>query len=74
MTPQGAVSALRTERDHSDPAYQVTHTYVFNPKCIKMGELYGEYNLMTNEVRVDAPGENHVCVLCVRFCPLKPRA
>ena len=28
---------------------QVTHTYTFNPKCIKMGELYGEYNLMTNE-------------------------
>ena len=25
------------------------HTYTFNPKCIKMGELYGEYNAMTNE-------------------------
>ncbi len=22
---------------------------MFNPKCIKMGELYGEYNLLTNE-------------------------
>jgi hypothetical protein len=28
---------------------QVTHTYTFNPKAIKMGELYGEYNLLTNE-------------------------
>lgn len=23
--------------------------HTFNPKCIKMGELYGEYNLLTNE-------------------------
>lgn len=28
---------------------QVTHTFTINPKCIKMGELYGEYNLLTNE-------------------------
>ena len=28
---------------------QTTHLYTFNPKCIKMGELYGEYNLLTNE-------------------------
>jgi dynein heavy chain len=27
---------------------QVIHTYRLNPKCIKMGELYGEYNLLTN--------------------------
>jgi dynein heavy chain len=27
----------------------VIHTYRLNPKCIKMGELYGEYNLLTNE-------------------------
>ena len=32
-----------------NPAFQNTHTYVLNPKCIKMGELYGEYNLLTNE-------------------------
>ena len=31
------------------PLRQVCHTYTFNPKCIKMGELYGEYNAMTNE-------------------------
>lgn len=28
---------------------QLIHSYVLNPKCIKMGELYGEYNLLTNE-------------------------
>jgi dynein heavy chain len=28
---------------------QVTHAYTLNPKCINMGELYGEYNLLTNE-------------------------
>jgi dynein heavy chain len=30
-------------------ALQVTHTFTLNPKCINMGELYGEYNLLTNE-------------------------
>jgi len=25
------------------------HTAVLNPKSIKMGELYGEYNVLTNE-------------------------
>lgn len=31
------------------PWLQVTHTFTLNPKCINMGELYGEYNLLTNE-------------------------
>ena len=25
------------------------NTYVFNPKCITMGELYGEFNALTQE-------------------------
>ena len=29
--------------------FQTVHTYCFNPKSISMGELYGNYNLMTNE-------------------------
>ena len=33
---------LRNE-GHPNDSFQVIHTYVFNPKCIKMGELYGEY-------------------------------
>eukprot|EP01018_Ginkgo_biloba_P018807 Gb_18324 [translate_table: standard] len=32
-----------------NPSFQVTNAYILNPKCIKMGELYGEYNLLTNE-------------------------
>ncbi|KAG2448089.1 hypothetical protein HYH02_007114 [Chlamydomonas schloesseri] len=48
-TLQGACTRLRAEVRHPSDKYQVTHTYTFNPKCIKMGELYGEYNLLTNE-------------------------
>ncbi|KAI5075577.1 hypothetical protein GOP47_0009653 [Adiantum capillus-veneris] len=45
---QAAMTKLRLSGS-SNPAFQVTHTYVLNPKCIKMGELYGEYNMLTNE-------------------------
>eukprot|EP00873_Tetraselmis_striata_P045243 jgi/Tetstr1/465507/TSEL_010176.t1 len=45
---QGALTKLKTDGVVNE-RYQTTHTYVFNPKCIKMGELYGEYNLLTNE-------------------------
>ena len=45
---QSALTKLR-RNGHENENFQVIHTYVFNPKCIKMGELYGEYNLMTNE-------------------------
>ena len=44
-----AAMTLLRERNNPNESYQKTHTYVFNPKCIKMGELYGEYNLLTNE-------------------------
>jgi dynein heavy chain len=37
------------EKGHEDQAFQITHTLCFNPKSISMGELYGNYNLMTNE-------------------------
>ena len=47
-TLQRALTKLR-KNNHPNDVYQSIHTYVFNPKCIKMGELYGEYNLMTNE-------------------------
>ena len=45
---QGALTKLFNDGVKNEK-YQVTHCYAFNPKCIKMGELYGEYNLMTNE-------------------------
>jgi len=34
---------------HSHGHPQVVHSYTLNPKCIRMGELYGEYNSLTNE-------------------------
>ena len=48
QTLQDAMTRLRKAGD-TDERFQVTHSYVLNPKCIKMGELYGEYNLLTNE-------------------------
>ncbi|KAJ7549736.1 hypothetical protein O6H91_07G065700 [Diphasiastrum complanatum] len=45
---QAAMTKLRLE-GNSNQSFQVTHSYVLNPKCIKMGELYGEYNLLTSE-------------------------
>jgi dynein heavy chain, axonemal len=46
---QNAVTRLREELDHENQSYQRTHTFTINPKCIKMGELYGQYNPLTNE-------------------------
>ena len=43
-----AMGKLRQEGS-PDIEHQVTHTYCLNPKSISMGELYGNYNLMTNE-------------------------
>ena len=43
-----AMGKLR-EGGSPDVEHQVTHTYCLNPKSISMGELYGNYNLLTNE-------------------------
>ena len=32
-----------------DERFQTTRVDVLNPKCIRMGELYGEYSLLTSE-------------------------
>ena len=45
---QNAMSDLR-RNESTDKRYQVVHTYVLNPKCISMGELYGEVNKFTDE-------------------------
>eukprot|EP00965_Chrysotila_dentata_P215542 6188838-Pleurochrysis_carterae.AAC.1 len=44
---QSAMGKLHKEG--TDKAYQPVNTYVFNPKCITMGELYGEFNALTQE-------------------------
>lgn len=45
---RAAMSKLR-QAGHKNQQFQLVHPHVLNPKCIKMGELYGEYNLLTNE-------------------------
>jgi dynein heavy chain len=37
------------EKGSKNDAYQIVHAEILNPKCIKMGELYGEFNEMTQE-------------------------
>ena len=45
---QNAMTTLR-KTDSTDKRYQTVHTHVLNPKCITMGELYGEVNKFTEE-------------------------
>ncbi|CAK4102409.1 unnamed protein product [Aphanomyces euteiches] len=45
---QNTMTALR-ENGSSNPLFQVVHARVLNPKCITMGELYGEFNDLTQE-------------------------
>ena len=45
---QNAMNALR-ESGSDNEAFQYVHTNVLNPKCITMGELYGEFNELTQE-------------------------
>jgi len=47
---QQAQTDLKDAGNCPDPDMaQTVHTYVFNPKCITMGELYGEFNALTQE-------------------------
>ena len=41
----GAHEAAAPRNGHENENFQIIHTHVFNPGRIKMGELYGEYNL-----------------------------
>ena len=45
---QRAMTALR-QSGSTNPEMQMVHTYILNPKCISMGELYGEFNEITSE-------------------------
>ena len=40
---QDSMTELR-HNNSPDKRYQEVRTHVLNPKCIKMGELYGEVN------------------------------
>ncbi|KAG6586851.1 Dynein heavy chain [Phytophthora cinnamomi] len=47
-TLQSTMTSLR-EKGSKNPVYQTVYARVLNPKCISMGELYGEFNEATQE-------------------------
>jgi dynein heavy chain len=46
---QATLTSLKVKGDTSSPSFQKVHAEVLNPKCITMGELYGEFNELTQE-------------------------
>ncbi|KAE9139210.1 Dynein heavy chain 6, axonemal [Phytophthora fragariae] len=47
-TLQSTMTSLRA-KGSNNPVYQTVYARVLNPKCISMGELYGEFNEATQE-------------------------
>ena len=49
MLAQSWPTCARSGHERPGDGYQEVNTYIFNPKCITMGELYGEFDANTHE-------------------------
>ena len=70
---QTAQTNLKAAGTCDDPDMaQTVHTYVFNPKCITMGELYGEFNALTQVTLTPTLTLTLIPTLTLTLTPTQP--